>query len=91
MRNFDYHTTIDDVQDMTIEEAISVLSHDANSDGKDFSARLHKQKAAQMAIKALRFMKYFDDLYGQGLGVANYHLNGDLEPLDNFIDSAREE
>ena len=57
MRQFGVHTTAEDVKDMTIEEAIAVLSHDANSDGEEWSARPHKQKAAQMAIEALRFMQ----------------------------------
>jgi hypothetical protein len=30
------------------------------------------------------------ELYCEGLEVANWHLNGDLEPLTNFIDSALE-
>ncbi len=37
------------------------------------------------------FKEYFDGLYGQGLDVANYHLNGATEPFDNFYDSAMEE
>ena len=36
------------------------------------------------------FKQYFMELYGQGLEVTNWHLNGDTEPLDNFIDSALE-
>lgn len=40
---------------------------------------------------ALKVYKdYFADCYGQGYEVANYHLNGDLEPLDSFIDGAQE-
>ncbi len=39
----------------------------------------------------LAFKEYFDALYGQGLEVANWHLNGALEPFDNFYDSAVEE
>lgn len=42
-------------------------------------------------IEALRFKEYFDSLYGQGLEIANWHMNGDLEPFDNFYDSALEE
>ena len=43
-------------------------------------------------LKALdAFKSYFDGLYGQGLDVANYHLNGATEPFDNFYDSAMEE
>ena len=41
-------------------------------------------------IKALRFKEYFDSLYGQGLEIANWHMNGELEPFDNFYDSALE-
>lgn len=41
-------------------------------------------------IEALRFKEYFDSLYGQGLKIANWHMNGDLEPFDNFYDSALE-
>ena len=38
-----------------------------------------------------RFKDYFDDLYGIGLEVAEWHQNGMLEPFDNFYDSAIEE
>ena len=38
-----------------------------------------------------RFKAYFDDLCGDGLEVANWHLNGKLEPFDNFYESAIEE
>lgn len=38
--------------------------------------------------ECINFKKYFDNLYGEGLEVANYHLNGDLEPFDNFYDEA---
>ncbi|MDF2884884.1 MAG: hypothetical protein K0R54_5454 [Clostridiaceae bacterium] len=37
-----------------------------------------------------KFYDYFCELYGTGLDVANWHLNGDLEPFDNFFDSAEE-
>lgn len=57
VRKFDHNTTLEDVKDMTIDEAISVLQFDANSDGKEWSARPHKAKAAQMAIEALEKMK----------------------------------
>ena len=38
--------------------------------------------------QAICFKKYFDELYGTGLEIANYHLNGNLEPFDNFYESA---
>lgn len=34
------------------------------------------------------FKAYFDDMYGKGLEIANWHLNGSLEPFDNFYDNA---
>ena len=37
--------------------------------------------------QAINFKKYFDELYGEGLEVANWHLNGDLEPFDNFYEN----
>lgn len=41
--------------------------------------------------QSVKFKEYFMELYNQGLEVSNWHLNGDLEPLTNFIDSALEE
>lgn len=41
--------------------------------------------------KALeRFKEYFDQLYGQGLEVLNWHQNGESEPFDNFYNGAIE-
>ena len=37
------------------------------------------------------FKDYFGSLYGQGLEVVNWHLNGTTEPFDNFYESAIEE
>lgn len=39
-------------------------------------------------LKAIQFVEYFDELYGTGLEIANYHLNGELEPFDNFYEAA---
>ena len=38
--------------------------------------------------KLRKFKEYFDELYGIGLEVKNWHLNGDTEPFDNFYESA---
>lgn len=51
--------------------------------------KLDKLRKENDALKA--YKGYFDDCYGNGYEVANYHLNGDLEPLDSFIDSAKAE
>lgn len=37
------------------------------------------------------FKRYWDELYGKGLGISNWHENGETEPFDNFYDSALEE
>lgn len=53
---------------------------------KDSIDLINRQKAE---IERLRkFKSYFDDLYGKGLEVSNWHLNGDLEQFDNFYESA---
>lgn len=44
--------------------------------------------AIEIASDALMFKDYFDNLYGIGLEVQNWHLNGDAEPFDNFYDDA---
>lgn len=40
--------------------------------------------------KCFSFIKYWSDLYGEGLQVYGWHLNGDPEDFDNFYDSAME-
>lgn len=51
-------------------------------------AKLEEFNKENTALKA--YKDYFADCCGQGYEVANYHLNGDLEPLDSFIDGAQE-
>lgn len=41
--------------------------------------------------KLKAFYDYFSELYGTGLEVANWHLNGDTEPFDNFFEAAEQE
>lgn len=50
---------------------------------------INRQKAEIEKLQA--FKSYFDELYGKGLEVANWHLNGNTEPFDNFYESALEE
>lgn len=38
----------------------------------------------------VRFKKYWDELYGQGLEVANWHMNGALQSFDSFYETAIE-
>ena len=57
----------------------------------ELKAEKERTKALERGIDELkRFKKYFDELYGQNLGIANWHLNGEVEPFDNFYDSAIE-
>lgn len=51
-----------------------------------------KVEQQQQEIERLKaFHDYFRELYGEGLEVANWHLNGDLEPFDDIFNSAEEE
>lgn len=50
---------------------------------------INRQKAEIEKLQA--FKSYFDELFGKGLEVANWHLNGNTEPFDNFYESALEE
>ena len=40
--------------------------------------------------KYKKFKEYFDDLYGKGLEVENWHMNGKTIPFDDFYESACE-
>lgn len=48
-------------------------------------------EACRLAVLAMRFKSYFDPLYGCGLEIQNWHMNGDTEPFDNFYEEAIEE
>lgn len=61
---------------------------------RDVAIRQLRELGLELGLKtddvqqAINFKKYFDELYGEGLEVANWHLNGDLEPFDNFYENA---
>lgn len=46
--------------------------------------------ASETIKKFVHFYIYWTELYGKGLEVANWHLNGDTESFDNFYESAVE-
>ena len=50
---------------------------------------INRQQAEIERLKA--FNSYFDELYGKGIDVANWHLNSELEPFDSFYESALQE
>ena len=61
-------------------------------DGKAIACNTQLMADALALLKAFSaFKAYFDDLYGEGLEVANWHMNGTTEPFDSFYDSAMEE
>lgn len=35
-----------------------------------------------------KFKEYFDELYGTGLEILNWHLNGETESFDKFYEDA---
>lgn len=67
----------------------SVNSFALATEISETKAKLDKLSKENDALKT--YKNYFADCYGQGYEVANYHLNGDLEPLDTFLDSAEAE
>lgn len=54
MRKFNETSTLEDVENMTIEEAIYILERDANSKWGPWEARPYKAKACQIAVEALK-------------------------------------
>ena len=52
------------------------------------------QEAALSALRPVsrerveKFKEYFDDLYGKGLEVYGWHLNGEPKPFDDFYEDA---
>lgn len=48
--------------------------------------RLQNERDAYKRVK-----DYWDSLFGQGLEIVNWHLNGDTEPFETFWESAETE
>lgn len=64
-----------------------VTSQSLRNAANGYKARLAER---DREIERLRkFKAYFlDEMYGEGLEVVNWHMNGDTEPFDIFFDSA---
>lgn len=88
---------------MTREEAIEelelLLRHwdDLENDKRCFWG--YDQEAVEIALSALRpasreplekFKEYFDDLYGKGLEIYGWHMNGEAKSFDDFYEDACE-
>lgn len=50
-----------------------------------------KRRIQEAVVPYKAFYDYFKELYGTGLEVANWHLNGDMEPFDDFFEYAESE
>lgn len=67
---------------MNLTTVYDYLKHPQSADESELKEVRHA------VLEAIRFKMYFDKLYGQGLEIANWHLNGALEPFDNFYEAA---
>lgn len=54
----------------------------------DESKKIKELEKENRRLKA--FYEYWEELYGQGLEIANWHLNGNLESFDSFFEDALE-
>lgn len=69
------------IEDLAELESAHRMMHARNE-------RLQKEKdeLAEALRKAKEFYEGITSFYGQDLQVYNWHLNGEPEPFDNFID-----
>lgn len=88
---------------MTREEAIEelerLLSHWDELENGERSFRWYSKTALEVALSTIRpvsreqlekFKEYFDDLYGKGLEVYGWHMNGEAKSFDDFYEDACE-
>ena len=84
--------------EMTREEAIIIIERVAHTEAK-WPGTEDTLEALNMAVSALRpvsreqaekFKEYFDDLYGKGLEVYGWHMNGEAKSFDDFYEDACE-
>lgn len=93
---FDEHF-IDSVEDMYNEkyynDTIEAYKDMSNNDEIETKALQDdiKKRVEDAVAPYKAFYDYFKELYGTGLDVANWHLNGELEPFDEFFESAEHE
>lgn len=78
--NMDLHSVVDLVQKLD-----NVSSVDCTNDVLSLIV-----DSSDALKKCALFIKYWSDLYGEGLQVYGWHLNGDPEDFDSFYDSAME-
>lgn len=91
--NFDFRDTIRDLQSEISKLQSELDNNEIYED--DLGIRCENLESENDRLvgendKLQKFYDYMFDLYGKGLEVVNWHLNGDLEAFDNFFDSADE-
>jgi hypothetical protein len=73
-------------------ERLTTLSELGKMRADDYRVMRDRALKAEAEIERLEaFKSYFDELYGKGLDIANWHENGNLEPFDYFYDDAVKE
>lgn len=82
-----------------IEQLENLLGHCESMANRDSHVWDADCRALKLAIAALRpvsreplekFKEYFDDLYGKGLEVYGWHMNGEAKSFDDFYEDACE-
>jgi hypothetical protein len=76
---------------MSTKEQLGQLCREAYHKGSPLSieeivALADKLYQAEIAKYSAKLSEIKETLYGQNLQVANWHQNGELEPLDNFFE-----
>lgn len=84
---------------MTLEEAIEYFKMKVSAReaiGNDIGTDYEAYKIALSALRPVsrepleKFKEYFDDLYGKGLEVYGWHMNGEAKSFDDFYEDACE-
>lgn len=76
---------------MSTKEQLGQLCREAYHKGSPLSIEeivtlADKLYQAEIAKHSAKLSEIKETLYGQNLQVANWHQNGELEPLDNFFE-----
>ena len=64
-----------------VEDDSAILLNGLRLTNEDVQALLIRGAEAERIVKEMR-----EAFYGQNLEVANWHQNGDLEPIDKFFE-----
>lgn len=84
--NYNYQGIIDDLE----SDLVSIKEDYDSLDIQYDDLRTENEEVEEKCNKLQSFYDYMKELYGEGLEVTNWYLNGDLEPFDTFFDSAEE-